>query len=264
MQKRAHCDDASAENNGEIECEHPSIYPHLGYFYPKSHPKTAESAFEIRVITRRLSLNLNITPGVMFKFGYHRPMPTTQQRLIFVDDLEVWVIGKPRIRNMNLRVQPPDARIEVSVPRSRFHSPFVDAEIADFIRNKRAWLDKAVENTLSSPMSQAAAATPEQVKYWRQVVEAFTPALVEQWEPILGVKAKKLDYRNMRSRWGSCQPSTGRICINVRLALYPPECLEYVVVHELCHLLVSGHGPDFHQLMTRVMPDWKQRRAKLR
>ena len=51
------------------------------------------------------------------------------------------------------------------------------------------------------------------------------------------MKAQKLAYRNMKSRWGSCQPSTGRICINVRLALYPPECLEYVVVHELCHLL---------------------------
>ena len=53
----------------------------------------------------------------------------------------------------------------------------------------------------------------------------------------------------MTSRWGSCQPATGRICINVRLALYPPECLEYVVVHELCHLRERGHGPAFQALM---------------
>ena len=183
-------------------------------------------------------------------------------RPIFVDDLEVWVIGKARVRNMSLRVQPPDGRVEVSVPARRFR--FADAEVAAFVRQKRAWIERAIAKTLASPMAQAAAATPEQVKQWRQVVEACTPALVEQWEPILGVKARTLAYRNMRSRWGSCQPSTGRICINVRLALYPPECLEYVVVHELCHLLVSGHGPDFHNLMTRVMPDWKQRRAKLR
>ena len=77
------------------------------------------------------------------------------------------------------------------------------------------------------------------------------------------VKAKKLDYRKMKSRWGSCQPSTGRICINIVLALYPPECLEYVVVHELCHLLVPGHGPQFRELMDRVMPDWRTRKAKL-
>lgn len=190
-------------------------------------------------------------------------MTASNHRLLFVDDLEIWVIEKPRIRNMSLRVQPPDARIEVSVPRSRFYRT-PDGEIAEFVRRKRAWLDMAIERTLASPMAQAAAATPEQVRFWRKVVEECTPPLVAEWERILGVKASKLAYRNMKSRWGSCQPSTGRICINVRLALYPPECLEYVVVHELCHLLVSGHGPDFHNLMDRVMPDWKQRRAKLR
>ena len=96
------------------------------------------------------------------------------------------------------------------------------------------------------------------------VVEACVPALVEAWEPIMGVKAGKLVYRNMTSRCGSCQPATGRICINVRLALYPPECLEYVVVHELCHLLERGHGPRFKALMDAFMPDWRDRRAKLR
>ena len=110
----------------------------------------------------------------------------------------------------------------------------------------------------------ACEAGPEEVAAWRAVVEACVPALVEAWEPIMGVKAGKLVYRNMTSRWGSCQPATGRICINVRLALYPPECLEYVVVHELCHLLERGHGPRFKALMDAFMPDWRDRRAKLR
>lgn len=200
-----------------------------------------------------------------FCYCYHLLMTNAiQQRLIFVDDLEVWIIGKTRVRRMTIRIQPPDARIEVTVPRRRFHSPFIDGEVSAFVRQKRRWIDKAVENTLASPMTQASTATPEQIEEWRQYVEAFTPALVERWEPVLGVKVNKLAYRNMKSRWGSCQPSTGRICINVRLALFPPECLEYVVVHELCHLLVAGHGPDFHKLMDSVMPDWKTRRAKLR
>ena len=183
-------------------------------------------------------------------------------RLIFVDDLEVWVVGKARVKNMNLRVTGADARIEVSVPRRTFHS--CDADVAAFVRRKRGWIDKAVERTLVSPMAQAEAAGADEVKLWRAHVEAFVPALIERWEPVLGVKAGAIAYRNMRSRWGSCQPSTGRICINVRLALFPLECLEYVVVHELCHLRVRGHGPEFHQLMSSVMPDWKQRRAKLR
>ena len=136
--------------------------------------------------------------------------------------------------------------------------------IAAFVREKRPWIDKTRQHMAESPMAQAERATPDQVKLWRAVVQDCVPALVAEWEPILGVKAGKLAYRNMRSRWGSCQPSTGRICINVRLALYPPECLEYVVVHELCHLLVHGHGPEFQSLMTRVMPDWRKRRAKLK
>lgn len=190
---------------------------------------------------------------------YHEPMAKTlKEELIFVDDLEVWVLYK-RIRSMALRVKPPDGRIEVSVPVG---TP--EFEIERLVKTRRAWLDRARARIGASPLAQAEAATPEQVEEWRAVVKACVPPLVAAWEPILGVKAGKLAYRNMKSRWGSCQPATGRICINVRLALYPPECLEYVVVHELCHLLVSGHGPDFRELMTSVMPDWRQRRAKLR
>ena len=181
------------------------------------------------------------------------------KRLIFVDDLEVWVIEKRNVTTMRMKVQPPDGRIEVTVP---YGTP--DALAEDIVRDNRAWISKQREQVEASPMAQAEGATPAQVKEWRKIVEACTPALVAQWEPILGVRAGKLAYRNMKSRWGSCQPSTGRICINVRLALYPPECLEYVVVHELCHLLVKGHGKPFHALMDRVMPDWKKRRAKLR
>lgn len=178
--------------------------------------------------------------------------------LEFVDDLEVWVIRK-KVRSTTLRVKPPDGRIEVTAPTWA-----TNREIAQFVRSKRNWIARSQQRVAASPMAQAEAATDEQVKEWKQVVQACVPPLVAAWEPILGVKAGKLAYRNMKSRWGSCQPATGRICINVRLALYPPECLEYVVVHELCHLLVSGHGPEFHALMDRVMPDWKQRRAKLR
>ena len=182
---------------------------------------------------------------------------TLSQHIEFVDDLEVWVLVK-HVRAITLRVKPPDGRIEVTVP------PFTsNHRIEQLVRDRRAWIAKSLENMAKSPMAQAANADDSQVREWRAYVEACTPALVETWEPILGVKASKIAYRNMKSRWGSCQPSTGRICINVRLALYPPECLEYVVVHELCHLLVSGHGPDFRAIMDRVMPDWRQRRAKL-
>ena len=182
----------------------------------------------------------------------------TPSRLLLVDDLEVWVTCK-RIKNVNLRVKPPDGRIEVSAPY-RTTDAFVEA----FVREKRAWIEARQREIADSPRVHAAEATPEEVAQWKAVVSACVPALVAAWEPIMGVKAGALAYRNMTSRWGSCQPATGRICINVRLALYPPECLEYVVVHELCHLLERGHGPRFKALMDHFMPDWRQRRDKLR
>ena len=180
------------------------------------------------------------------------------EELVSVDEFEVWILRK-RIKNINLRVKPPDGRIEVSAPL-RVDASFVRV----FVREKRDWIRKQQERIAASPQGRAAAASPDEVAQWREVVQAFVPPLIAKWEPIMGVKAGKIAYRNMTSRWGSCQPSTGRICINVRLALYPPECLEYVVVHELCHLLERGHGPRFHALMDAFLPDWKAIRAKLR
>lgn len=180
------------------------------------------------------------------------------EELVFVDEFEVWILRK-HIKNINLRVKPPDGRIEVSAPL-RVDTSFVRA----FVREKRDWIREQQERIAASPQGRAAAASPDEVAQWREVVQAFVPPLIAKWEPIMGVKAGKIAYRNMASRWGSCQPSTGRICINVRLALYPPECLEYVVVHELCHLLERGHGPRFHALMDAFLPDWKAIRAKLR
>ena len=95
-------------------------------------------------------------------------------------------------------------------------------------------------------------------------MEAATRVLLETWEPIIGVRVKKLAFRNMKSRWGSCQPATGRVCINTRLALYPPRCLEYVVVHELVHMLEPSHNARFHALMTKYLPDWKESRDLLK
>ncbi len=179
-------------------------------------------------------------------------------QLVFIDDLEVWMTRK-YVRNLSIYVKPPDGRVEASVPAKM---PYADVE--KFIASKRSWILKKQRQIVSSPQSRAESASKEEIEEWRRVVRACTPPLVEAWESILGVKAQKIDYRNMKSRWGSCKPSTGRICINIRLALFPPECLEYVVVHELCHLIERGHGKRFYALMDRCMPDWRERRAKLR
>lgn len=180
------------------------------------------------------------------------------ERTLLVDGIEVR-LSRKRVKNLNLRISRDGSHVDVSAP-----SWVSEDEVHDFVRRKAAWIESHLAQAADTPMARASQATPEEIAQWREVVSACVPALIAAWEPIMGVRAGKVAYRNMTSRWGSCQPSTGRICINVRLALYPPECLEYVVVHELCHLLERGHGPRFHQLMDTFMPDWKQRRAKLR
>ena len=139
-----------------------------------------------------------------------------------------------------------------------------DSQIAVFVREKRPWIEARRQAVAASTRNLVDDASPEEIAAWRAAVEAAVPALVALWEPVMGVRAGKIAYRNMTSRWGSCNPKTGRICINVQLAKYPPECLEYVVVHELCHLLERGHGPRFKALMDSFLPDWRECRAKLR
>lgn len=184
-------------------------------------------------------------------------MPTSHTTRLVVDGQLIEVTRK-RVKGVRMRVLPPDGRVAVSAPHH-----VSDAEVVRFVQEKHDWIARRKEEVAASPMVQAELATPAEVEQWRAVVQACVPPLIEAWEPIMGVKVGTLAYRNMKSRWGSCQPATGRVCINVRLALYPPECLEYVVVHELCHLLERSHGPRFKQLMDAFMPDWRDRERKL-
>lgn len=172
-------------------------------------------------------------------------------------------VTRKRQKNMYVRVKAPDARVVVTAP-----TRFDDALIRQFLEQKAAWIEtqrsRIIKGRSEGGSEKPGAPTPEELAQWRAIVAAFAPALVERWAPIMGVKPGALVYRNMVSRWGSCNVKTGRICLNVQLAAHPPECLEYVVVHELCHLLEPSHGPRFKALMTRFLPDWREREAKLR
>lgn len=176
---------------------------------------------------------------------------------LYIDGITIAVTRK-RMKTVRLKVKAPHGNVCISAP---FHVS--DAELRAFVTPRINWIRKQQARIADSPSARAETASKEEIEAWRNVVKACVPPLVEQWAKILDVHPTKIDYRNMKSRWGSCQPETGRICFNIRLALYPPECLEYVVVHELCHFLEANHGPGFHALMDRVMPDWPERKKKL-
>ncbi|MEQ1904626.1 MAG: SprT family zinc-dependent metalloprotease [Pirellulaceae bacterium] len=100
-------------------------------------------------------------------------------------------------------------------------------------------------------------------QWYREQLRRAMPELIERWEPILKVKVRRFFVQRMRTRWGSCNPRTGSIRLNTDLAKKPRQCLEYIVVHEMVHLLEPTHNHRFVALMDRYMPHWQQHRQSL-
>lgn len=99
--------------------------------------------------------------------------------------------------------------------------------------------------------------------WYRRQMRAAVPPLLARWEPRIGVKAQRFYLRRMKTLWGSCNTKAQTIRLNTELAKQPPQYLEYVVVHELVHLLEPSHNGRFHKLMDRFMPDWRLHRQEL-
>jgi predicted metal-dependent hydrolase len=97
----------------------------------------------------------------------------------------------------------------------------------------------------------------------RKQLRLKVPSLIAKWEPVLDVSVPRWSIRRMKTKWGSCNRETGHIWFNVELAKKHPECLEYIVVHEMAHHLERSHGERFTKLMDTFMPDWRSRRDQL-
>lgn len=96
-----------------------------------------------------------------------------------------------------------------------------------------------------------------------QRINTQLPELLGRWEPVIGRKPTHITLRTMTTRWGSCTPKTGRIRLNLQLGFMDPKFLEYVLVHEMTHLWVGGHGSEFQAHMSTYLPYWKQLRRQL-
>jgi predicted metal-dependent hydrolase len=97
----------------------------------------------------------------------------------------------------------------------------------------------------------------------RRQLRAAIHWLLGKWTPIIGRTVPHWSIRQMKTRWGSCHRETGHICFNLELSKKHPRCLEYIVVHEMTHLLEHGHGERFTELMDNFLPDWRPRRDEL-
>ena len=161
-------------------------------------------------------------------------------KTIYIDGLPVEVTKK-RIKRMTMRIKEPDARIVVSAP---YLTP--DREIIAFVRAKRGWIDNTVRRVL------------------RKAEEHPEPASAAEKEARRADLKSGWTVRDMHTRWGSCNTRTHHVNFSLMLATRSDTELDYVILHELVHTVVPGHGKDFYALMDRFMPGWKAIRRGMR
>lgn len=101
------------------------------------------------------------------------------------------------------------------------------------------------------------------VAWYRRQLKEQIPPLLEKWENTIGVQAAAWGVKRMKTKWGACSTKARRIWLNLELAKKPTHCLEYIVVHELVHLLERPHSDRFMALMDRFMPQWRLYRDEL-
>ena len=99
--------------------------------------------------------------------------------------------------------------------------------------------------------------------WYRDLLKEAVPTLIAKWEPRMGVNVRRFYVQRMKTKWGSCNPEKRSIRLNTELARKPRECLEYLVVHEMAHLIERTHGQRFVTLMDQLLPNWRTLRAEL-
>ena len=214
-------------------------------------------------------------------------------------------LKRKRVKNINLRVHPPDGRVTVSAPLRTS-----EAQIMAFVAAKADWIRRHQARIAAQPPrpelryvtgeehrflgavhvlvvrtavgrvgaevadADAAEARPCLVvrardphdaaevqrhleRLQRRELQRCLDALVPEWEERLGVRTTRIRIRAMKRKWGVCRTRTGDVVFNRSLAAEPPRAIEYLVLHELAHLIEPSHGPRFQAILTEHMPDWR-------
>lgn len=99
--------------------------------------------------------------------------------------------------------------------------------------------------------------------WYRKELKAMIPDLIKKWEAVIGVVVADWGVKRMKTKWGSCNAEARRIWLNLELAKKPVQCIEYIIVHEMLHLLERHHNERFYGLMDRFMPSWQSYRDDL-
>ena len=229
---------------------------------------------------------------------WNRQKKVAKTSQIIVDDIDVQIVRK-KIKNLHLRVYPPDGRVRVVVPL-HIKDDVIRLTVIDklsWIRKQQVRLAKLPAPTpremisgechyylgeayplevierrgkhevvLKNNMQFLLYVRPDSsvdkrvavlTEWYRLQIKEMLPDLIEKWEPIIGVKVDEWGIKKMKTRWGTCNISSRRIWLNLELMKKPIECLEYVLVHEMVHLLERYHNNNFKAYMDKFMPEWR-------
>lgn len=169
-------------------------------------------------------------------------------------------VTRKRMKNLYLRVKETGDIVEVSAPLS-----VTDREIEQFVLGRMDWIAGA-KRRLEERLREEAekpVLVPFQEREMRRALKKEIEELLAYWEPRMGVRSEGFTVKKMKTRWGSCNVKTHHLNFNFSLAQVPRPYVEYVVVHELTHLLEPSHNRRFWDLMEHYLPGSKQLRREL-
>ncbi len=167
-----------------------------------------------------------------------------------------YTVIRSRRRTIALEI----TRQGTALVRAPLHA--ADSDIARFVDSHRAWLDKHLA-ARRSYMAAHPEPSAEQAALWRRQAAEQLPPLVCLWAQRMGVQPAGITITAARTRFGSCS-GKNRLSFSLYLMAYPPDAIEYVVVHELAHIRHHDHSPAFYREAETYLPDWKRRRDLLR
>ena len=222
--------------------------------------------------------------------------------MLVISDIPIEICKKD-IKNMHLYVKPPDGKVSVSAPlnmsddaierfvRTKFswirkqigkydeqlrqtEREYVSGETF-FVWGKQYYLQMEYGSKNSIVLLRDKAiftarkeSTTEQrenyVREWyRELLKAEIARLLPKWEETTGIKSSGWQTKYMTTRWGTCNIKTGKLWFNLQLAKKTTECLEYIILHELCHLVEKNHSERFIAMMDKYMPLWREIKSAL-
>ena len=156
-----------------------------------------------------------------------------------------------------LGLQVKDGRVIVRAPRR-----VTQQQIERFVREHEDWIQNALNRQAAKQAAHPEPTEAERAEFIR-LAKKILPQRTAYWSARMGLTPTQIRITSARRRFGSCS-SEGHICYSWRLMQYPPEAIDYVVVHELAHLKHMNHSPAFHALVAKYLPDHKARRALLK